>query len=77
MTGWLSGTSQAFSRTTAASLADLGYTVDLTKADAYNIQTALRAAKLIGDAEPKMFLGDDVRLDPPVEVDDSGRVITP
>jgi hypothetical protein len=76
MTGWLSGTSQPFSRTTAASLADLGYAVDLTKADAYSILSALRAAA-VGGGEPRVFLGDDVRLIPPIAVDDAGRPVGP
>ena len=76
MTGWLSGTSQPFSRTTAASLADLGYTVDPTKADAYSILSALRAASA-DDGEPQVFLGDDVRLIPPIAVDDAGRPVGP
>ena len=74
MTGWLSGSSQPFSRTTAASLADLGYTVDLTRADAYSILSALRAGSA-EDEEPRVFLGGDVRLIPPVAVDDEGRAV--
>jgi hypothetical protein len=76
MTGWLSGTSQPCSRTTAASLADLGYTVDLTKADPYTVLSALRAASA-GGGEPGVFLGDDVRLVPPVAVDDTGSPVVP
>ncbi|MGC4000435.1 MAG: leishmanolysin-related zinc metalloendopeptidase [Anaeromyxobacter sp.] len=43
MTGWLNGypTAAPMSRTTIASLQDIGYTVDVTQADAYDIDTAI------------------------------------
>jgi uncharacterized protein YjdB len=74
MTGWLSGTSQAFSRTTAASLADIGYIVDLSRVDPFSILSALRSAAP-GVGSPEAFLGNDVRLIPPVSVDDEGRPV--
>ncbi|MGC4000436.1 MAG: leishmanolysin-related zinc metalloendopeptidase [Anaeromyxobacter sp.] len=43
MTGWLNGypTAAPMSRTTIASLQDIGYTVDVTQADAFDITTAV------------------------------------
>ena len=88
MTGWLSGTSQPLSRTTVASLLDLGYQVDLARADPFNLATAalrldaglpgtaLQAA--IGTAldtgPPDTELGDDVLRIPPGTVDPDGTV---
>jgi hypothetical protein len=53
MTGWISGSSQPFSRTTVASLADLGYSVDLLGADPFDLATAaLRLGPSAADPEP-------------------------
>ncbi len=69
MTGWLSGTTQPLSRTTAASLADLGYAVDLSAADPFDLATAaLRAAGAPApDEAAGVLMGDDV-LDLPVQI---------
>ncbi len=68
MTGWITDGDQPFSATTLASLQDLGYTVDLTKADAYTIP--LPAAALLPGAAPAqgIWLGDDAWHGTPVEV---------
>ena len=76
MTGWLSGSSQPFSRTTAASLGDMGYTVDVTKADPFSILSALMAGAREGGGT-EFFVGEDVRLIPPVAVDENGRPVPP
>lgn len=76
MTGWLSGTSQPLSRTTIGSLADLGYVVDLARADPFSILATLRALPWEPGPEP-IFLGNDVRKVPPVRVDAAGRPMAP
>ncbi|HYD43516.1 MAG TPA: Ig-like domain-containing protein [Anaeromyxobacter sp.] len=65
MTGYLSGTTQPLSRTTIASLADLGYTVDLEAEDPFD----LRVMSLFSsDPDPEALpLGDDV-LRLPIEL---------
>jgi hypothetical protein len=74
MTGWISGSSQPLSR---ASLADLGYVVDLGRADAAGtISRSLRAGADEG-AGPAERLLDGVRREPPVPVDDQGRAAVP
>ncbi len=64
MTGWVSASDPGnpLSRTTAGSLADLGYAVNLDAADAFDLATAgLRAeAAAPSAAEPDLYLGDDV-----------------
>jgi hypothetical protein len=68
MTGWLSGATQPLSRTTAASLADLGYAVDLDAADPFDLSTAALRADASSAAEPDgIYLGDDV-LQVPIEI---------
>jgi hypothetical protein len=64
MTGWL-GTVEAnpLSRTTAASLADLGYGVDLAAADPFDLSTVT----LLRSGE-QLFLGDDLLRLPVVEI---------
>lgn len=65
MTGWLSGSSQPLSRTTIASLADLGYTVNLEVADPFDLGLAsLLSPDPAAEAIP---LGDDI-LRIPLEV---------
>ena len=73
MTGWISGTSQPLSRATVASLGDLGYAVDLSRAEeAGSPATSLRAA-IDGPVAAPERLDDDVRSELPVPVDDQGR----
>ncbi len=64
MTGWLGASETSpLSRTTAASLGDLGYEVDLDAADPFDlaIVTGLQAVE-------QLFMGDDVRRLPLVEL---------
>ncbi len=57
MTGWISiGSTAPMSRTTISSLGDIGYTVDVTQADPFDLASAVRlegepaALNLVGDA---------------------------
>jgi Leishmanolysin len=47
MTGFLSGQRQPLSRVTASALADLGYKIDLSKADAFTLNAAIQAPRQI------------------------------
>ncbi len=65
MTGYLSGSTQPLSRTTIASLADLGYTVSLEAADPFDLGLA---ALLSSEPDPEALpLGDDI-LRIPIEL---------
>jgi len=70
MTGWITPYDQPLSATTLASLEDLGYDVDPTQADAYAIPST--SAALAREAAPAggLWLGDDVRRVPPLELDE-------
>ena len=72
MTGWItSGAAQPLSATTIASLHDLGYEVDVTKADAYTITpVTASAARTLEQVTFLIPLGDDVLHIAPAEVDD-------
>ncbi|MCC7001465.1 MAG: Ig-like domain-containing protein [Gemmatimonadaceae bacterium] len=71
MTGFLNGGANPLSQLTVRSLVDLGYTVDLNQADAFNVTLFLRAA---GSPEPTgIEMKDDVLGIPVVEVDAQGR----
>jgi hypothetical protein len=72
MTGWLSGVSQPLGGTTAGSLADLGYEVDLLAADPYRIGALARALAGPASGAPAIELADDVLPFAPVEVDARG-----
>jgi hypothetical protein len=68
-----------FSATTLGSMADLGYTVDLTRADPFRwgaATVALRAAAL-QSAEPPLRLVDDVRQEPMRTLGPDGRPLFP
>lgn len=72
MTGWVTlGGATPMSRTTVASMGDLGYSVDVTKADPFDLASALRLM-----AEPDgVRIVDDVMRIPLHEVDEvSGEV---
>lgn len=72
MTGFLNNGSNPLSQLTIRSLADLGYTVDLGQADAFNVVLSLRMA---GSPEPEGFeMHDDVMRVPLQKVDASGRI---
>lgn len=51
MTGFLSGSSQPFSRLTVATLEDLGYQVNFDAADPFTLPTALQLALMGINAE--------------------------
>lgn len=73
MTGWLSGTVQPMSATTIGSLADLGYTVDLARADRWAVGYATAAPdSALSVARPERSLAGDVRQGPIHRVDVSG-----
>jgi hypothetical protein len=69
MTGFISGTTRPLSLTTVRSLVDLGYTVDDSQADPFDIATAgLRSGT--GNTGPLIDLRGDVRQGPIYSVDD-------
>jgi hypothetical protein len=74
MTGWIDLGVIPLSATTVGSLQDLGYTVDVSKADPFDLSTAIRASAL-SIAEPPIFLEGDVRTEPPIVVGLDGRPI--
>ncbi|MGA8893151.1 MAG: Ig-like domain-containing protein [Anaeromyxobacteraceae bacterium] len=63
MTGFLDTGVNPISATTIGSFQDLGYVVDVTKADAFNLATALRMDWLAA-VEPPFRLGSDVKPEP-------------
>jgi hypothetical protein len=63
MTGYLDTGVNPISATTIGSFQDLGYGVDVTKADAFNLATALRMDWLAA-VEPPLRLGRDVKPEP-------------
>ncbi len=69
MTGFISGTVRPMSLTTIRSLADLGYTVDNSQAQPFNINTqpSLRANEV---ESPRVSLVGDVRQGPIGVIDD-------
>jgi leishmanolysin/Big-like domain-containing protein len=70
MTGFIDGGQNPLSRITIASLADMGYAVDLAAADGYSLLTSLRA---FGN-RPKLLLKNDILHGPIKRVDRRGRV---
>lgn len=70
MTGFIGTGQSPLSRITVASLADMGYTVNLAAADAYSILGLLRAF----DSRPKLLLKNDILRGPIRKVDRRGRV---
>lgn len=71
MTGFISGTIRPLSATTVRSVEDLGYTVDVSKADPFNLATqpTVRAPGV----EQRTYLKNDVRPLPRWTVDPTGR----
>jgi len=74
MTGWVDANTNPLSATTIGSLQDLGYVVDASRADPFDLshpasllQGAFRSAEL------PVFLGGDARSEPPVHLDADGR----
>ena len=74
MTGWVDANSNPLSATTIGSLQDLGYGVDVSRADPFDLAhpAALRGIDL-PPAAPAVFLGSDVRREPPMFLDADGR----
>ncbi len=72
MTPFIAGPGNALSRTTIASMQDLGYTVDLGQADPYSLfsTTAVRA-----NVASLIYLKDDIIRIPLKVVDRNGRVV--
>lgn len=73
MTPTISQNDSPLSRITARALEPLGYTVDLTKADAYTIPEGGISA----DQGSRLPIGDDVRSGPLLVIDRSGRLLRP
>jgi hypothetical protein len=73
MTGWISGSSQPLSRATVASLGDLGYSVEPSRAEEGGAPAASLRVAIDGPAAAAERLDDDVRREPPVAVDEQGR----
>jgi hypothetical protein len=71
MTGFVDAGVNPLSRVTVASMADLGYTVNLADADPYTLAPGLRAFA----RGPVIELKNDVLRVPLHEVDDAGRVV--
>ena len=74
MTPYMSVSDQRLSLVTIESLADLGYGVDLTKAESFTLSDA----GLAGREVPKgrvIYLGDDISRNPVTVVDQKGRLI--
>jgi hypothetical protein len=74
MTGYLDTGVNPISATTIGSFQDMGYAVDVTKADAFNLATALRMDWLSA-VEPPLRLGNDVKPEPPGYIGPDGRPI--
>lgn len=74
MTGYLSRGTNPLSATTVGSMQDLGYVVDVSRADPFNLATALRATALGAEAN-LIQMGSDVRPEPPGYIGPDGRPI--
>jgi hypothetical protein len=74
MTGWIDTGTVPLSATTVGSLQDLGYVVDVTRADPFDLAhpAALIASDLV-TVEPPVHLGGDVRIEPPLHLGADGR----
>jgi hypothetical protein len=70
MTGFIGSGTSPLSVVTLASLADVGYGIDFTKADGYTLALALQAF----DTRPKLRLKNDILRMPLRKVDARGRV---
>jgi hypothetical protein len=69
MTGYISSATNPLSLTTIESMADLGYSVDPTQAEAFTIPNPDGALREAG-VEPPLHMGDDLLHVQPVLVDD-------
>ena len=71
MTPFLGSGASPLSAITIQSLADMGYTVDVSEAEAYQLPDSAAAAR---DRGRKIFLGNDIIRTPIVVVGENGRV---
>jgi hypothetical protein len=71
MTGFLDAGSNPLSVVTIASLADLGYTVDVNQADPFTLNPSLRRA---GPRKGRQMV-NDIISDPIRRVDLNGRIV--
>jgi hypothetical protein len=74
MTGFLDSGVNPISATTIGSFQDLGYGVDVTRADAFNLATALRI-DWNSAVEPPLHLGRDVKPEPPGRIGPDGKPV--
>ena len=81
MTGFLDrNVPEAISATTVASMQDLGYGVDLSRADPFrwgSATVALRRAAALQAVEPPFRMVDDVRRGRPIPLGPDGRPLFP
>ena len=73
MTGFLNSGSNQLSVVTVRSLADLGYTVNASGADPFQLTLSLQA--LAPNGSPQRAYGDDVIRGPLHTVDQRGRIV--
>jgi hypothetical protein len=74
MTGWISiGTTAPMSRTTISSLGDIGYSVDVSQADPFDLASAFR---LLGDTPAVNLIGDVLEV-PLHEIDEVSGATRP
>ncbi len=59
-----SRTSQPLSKVTIAAMADLGYRVDLTKAESYSLPSTSQSLLRLQSAQDRLYLGDHIRRGP-------------
>jgi len=70
MTGFINiGSVNPLSKITLGAMKDMGYTVDLTKADAYTVSATLRVSP------DQLFRLRELPTPPPIRVDALGRVV--
>jgi hypothetical protein len=76
MTGFISTGVNPISATTIGSFQDLGYSVDVSRAEPFDLSTALRATAL-SSTEPPLDLGNDVRTERPGTLGPDGKPLFP
>ncbi|MYG80731.1 MAG: hypothetical protein F4187_02680 [Gemmatimonadetes bacterium] len=74
MTPFLEPSREPLSLVTIESLADLGYGVDLTKAESYTLSSTGLAGMAVPRG-PVIYLGDDIARNPITVVDQKGRLL--
>ncbi|HEU4559394.1 MAG TPA: leishmanolysin-related zinc metalloendopeptidase [Longimicrobium sp.] len=73
MTGFINGGANPLSQLTARSLGDLGYLVNISAADAFNLTLALRATRTGTRGAEVLEMKDDIYTGPQYTVDSRGR----